>query len=330
MGISIIRFQKHQQSISSWGILNKGNIFQLPWHEQELSAVMSKLTPPFSNLLDSAIDTGLSLDQVQILSPLTSNSQLLCQGLNYADHVDEAGLKSRNATASENSIFLKSSAALTGAYTNIVRPQECKLLDYEIELGLVIKKEINNAITVSEDQLKDYVAGFIICNDVSARDVQMGAPAMQWFQGKSYRSFCPAGPILYILDENEIDQLSQLQLKLWVNGKLRQSASSSQLIHKPHTTLEQISRFSNMKAGDCLLTGTPGGVALNMNLKTGLSLVLNMASDAKRKTKFTKAQANNPHYLKDGDIIESQISSLDDSIQLGRQKNKVVSELVPA
>jgi len=154
----------------------------------------------------------------------------------------------------------------------------------------------------------------------------MGAPAMQWFQGKSYRSFCPAGPILYILDENEIKQLPQMQLKLWVNGKLRQDACTNQLIHKPHTTLEHASRFSNMKAGDCLLTGTPGGVALDMNLKTGLSLLLNMTKDAKRKAKFTRAQASNPHYLKDGDIVESQIISGDGSIHLGRQKNTVVTE----
>ncbi len=326
MGISIIRFQRNFQSSPRWGVLEKEVIFELPYEEQELESVIGRFSPPFSDLLASAQGTGLSLDQVQVLSPLTSNSQLLCQGLNYADHVAETGIKSRSTSTSENSIFLKSSAALTGAYSNIMRPQECKLLDYEIELGLVIKKDIVNPITVSQQQLKDYVAGFIICNDISARDVQMGAPAMQWFQGKSYRSFCPAGPVLYILDENEIDQLSQLQLRLWVNGKLRQSALSSQLIHKPHTTLEQISRFSNMKAGDCLLTGTPGGVALDMNLKTGLSLVLNMTRDAKRKTKFTKAQAGNPLYLKDGDIVETHISSSDGSIQLGRQKNKVVSE----
>ena len=83
-----------------------------------------------------------------------------------------------------------------------------------------------------------------------------------------------------------------------------------------------------MKAGDCLLTGTPGGVALEMNIKTGLSLILNMTKDAKRKAKFTKAQAINPHYLKDGDIVESQIMSGDGSIHLGRQKNTVVTESV--
>ncbi len=156
----------------------------------------------------------------------------------------------------------------------------------------------------------------------------MGAPAMQWFQGKSYRSFCPAGPLLYLLDENEIEHISSMQLKLWVNGELRQSAQTNQLIHKPHTTLEHISRFSNMKPGDCLLTGTPGGVALGMNLKTGLSLVLNMTKDSKRKAKFTRAQISNPHYLQDGDVVETEIKSRDGSISLGRQKNVVVSEAV--
>ena len=210
MGISIVRFQKNSQSAPLWGILDSEIIHELPWQEPELEHVIKKLVPPFSNIITNAKNTGLTMTQVQLLSPLTANSQLLCQGLNYADHVAEAGVKSRSPSASENSLFLKSSASLTGAYENIVRPQECKLLDYEIELGLVIKKDIKNAVTIKQNDLKNYVAGFIICNDVSSRDIQMGAPAMQWFQGKSYRSFCPAGPILYILDENEINQLPQM------------------------------------------------------------------------------------------------------------------------
>jgi len=326
MGISVIRFQKYNSNAPAWGVLDQGVILELPSQDRELETLIAKLAPPFTEVLSSAENTGLTLDDVIVLSPLTHNSQLLCQGLNYTDHVTEAGIRSRTANKSENSLFIKSSAALTGAYADIIRPQECNLLDYEIELGLVLKKAIDKPVSVSEADLKDYVAGIIICNDVTARDVQMGAPAMQWFQGKSYRSFCPAGPLLYILDSEEIDQLSQLQLKLWVNGKLRQSAVTSQLIHKPHTTLEHISRFSNMKPGDCLLTGTPGGVALKMNLKSGLSLLLNMTKDAKRKAKFTKTQINNVHYLKDGDIVEAEITSRDGSIKLGQQKNRVVAE----
>jgi len=328
MGISLIRFQKSSQSQISWGVLDQGLIAEFEWQDNELETVIQKLVPPFSEVMNSAKPTGLTLNDVIVLSPLTSSSQLLCQGLNYADHVAEAGVSKREANVSENSLFLKSSASLSGAYANIVRPQECRLLDYEVELGLVLKKAIDKPVTVKEADLKDYVAGFIICNDVSARDIQMGAPAMQWFQGKSYRSFCPAGPLLYLLDENEIEHISSMQLKLWVNGELRQSAQTNQLIHKPHTTLEHISRFSNMKPGDCLLTGTPGGVALGMNLKTGLSLVLNMTKDSKRKAKFTRAQISNPHYLQDGDVVEAEIKSRDGSISLGRQKNRVVAESV--
>jgi 2-keto-4-pentenoate hydratase/2-oxohepta-3-ene-1,7-dioic acid hydratase in catechol pathway len=326
MGISVIRFKRTPSSDPHWGLLEKSVIHELPWQEQELSEVITRLSPPFTYIRQLAVNTGLDIDKVIILSPLTSGSQLLCQGLNYSDHVTEAGVKDRSSAGSENSLFLKSSASLTGAFSQVIRPNECQLLDYEIELGLVIKKNIDQAITVSQEQLSEYVAGFIICNDVSARDVQLGAPAMQWFQGKSYRSFCPAGPILYILDKNEIQQLPKLELNLWVNGQLRQQASTSQLIHKPHKTLQQVSRFSNLKPGDCLLTGTPGGVALEMNLKTGLSILLNMSKDAKRKAKFTQAQSRIGEYLKDGDVIEAQITSRDGSIHLGRQKNTVVAE----
>jgi len=328
MGMSLIRFQKSSQTPLIWGVLDQGLIGELEWQDSELETVIKKLVPPFSELVNSAKPTGLTLNDVVVHSPLTSNSQLLCQGLNYADHVAEAGITDRAGTVSENSLFIKASASLSGAYANIVRPMECRLLDYEVELGLVLKKAIDQPITVKEADLRDYVAGFIICNDVSARDIQMGAPAMKRFQSKSSRSFCPAGPLLYLLDEQEIEQISTMQLKLWVNGELRQSAQTSQLIHKPHTTLEHISRFSNMKPGDCLLTGTPGGVALGMNLKTGLSLVLNMTKDSKRKAKFTRAQIDNPHYLQDEDVVEAEIKSCDGSISLGRQKNVVVSESV--
>ncbi len=116
MGISLIRFQKSSQSQISWGVLDQGLIAEFEWQDNELETVIQKLVPPFSEVMNSAKPTGLTLNDVIVLSPLTSSSQLLCQGLNYADHVAEAGVSKREANVSENSLFLKSSASLSGAY----------------------------------------------------------------------------------------------------------------------------------------------------------------------------------------------------------------------
>ncbi len=328
MGLSIIRYRQPGSDQATWGRLEKGLVYALPWEDRELRGVLEHLAQRRAAAADGGTPTGLSLAEVELLSPLTPASTLLCQGLNYASHQQEAGMHKAAIDPQDNLLFIKSSASLTGADNDIIRPTGCELLDYEAELGLVIGKPIVAPTDVPRDALGDYVAGFIACNDVSARDQQLGGPAMQWFRGKSYRTFCPAGPVLYLLDDGEIDYVDRLNVKLWVNGELRQSASTAQLLHKPHDTLGFASRFANLHPGDCLLTGTPGGVALNMNLKTGLAVLLNMRNDARRLAKLRAAQGGSPDYLRDGDVVELEICSEDGQISLGRQRNRVVPESV--
>ncbi len=325
MGLSIIRFRQQPDGPATWGKLTGERVYALPWQDTELRDVLTNLAERRTEA-EQATDTGLTLDDVELLSPLTPTSTLLCQGLNYASHQQEAGMEKAKIDPDENLLFIKSSASLCGANDAIVRPGECELLDYEAELGLVIGKPIVETTAVPRAALGEYIAGFVICNDVSARDQQLGSPAMQWFKGKSYRTFCPAGPILYLLDEGEIEYIDRLNVKLWVNGELRQDASTAQLLHKPHDTLAFSSRFANLHPGDCLLTGTPGGVALNMNLKTGLAVLLNMRNDARRLQKLRAAQGASPAYLNDGDVVEIEICSDDGQIMLGRQRNRVASE----
>lgn len=329
MGISIIRYQSESQLEPSWGIVKDELVYPLDWHYQELQELIekevnSKRFDP-EQLYLTAKEQSCAIDKILPLSPLTNRSQLLCQGLNYVNHAQEVGIKSREKNKGSNLIFSKASASLCGANDDIVYPSNTQLLDYEIELGLVLKKEISNPTVVSETDLKDYIAGFVICNDVSARDLMMGAPGLQWFQGKSQRTFCPCGPILYLCSPEEIEQVNDLELKLWVNGELRQSANTKQLIHKPHETLSELSHYNNLYPGDCLLTGTPGGVALKTDIKAGLSIILNMTNDKKRKRKFVQSQINNPRYLKVGDLVETEIYSRDQSIHLGKQINRVVA-----
>src|SRR4029077_1164488 len=173
------------------------------------------------------VEKPVSLKAVALLSPITSDATLVCQGLNYVSHAAEA----RHHERKQNLFFAKASSSLTGPFSNIERPRDVQLLDYEVEFAVVLRAALGQGISVDDENLADYVAGVVLCNDVSARDIMFGASFLQWYQGKSYRTFCPAGPVLYWLERKEVrETLEHLQIQLWLNGELRQSASSAQLI----------------------------------------------------------------------------------------------------
>src|SRR3990167_2931469 len=115
-----------------------------------------------------------------------------------------------------NMFFNKSTASITGPVGNIIKPPHVTLLDYEIELTLVLGARTSGPVAVTNDNLHEYVAGICVGNDVSARDIQI--PQMQFHKGKSYRTFCPLGPVLCLLDANEMHYLNGLQLTLAVNA----------------------------------------------------------------------------------------------------------------
>lgn len=171
--------------------------------------------------------------------------------------------------------------------------------------------------------LAEYVGGLVLCNDVSARDMMFGSPMLQWFSGKSQRTFCPMGPVLYLMGEHDFDKLYSLQLTLKMNGQVKQSASTDLLIHRPAATLAELSTFVGFSSGDCLLTGTPGGVLVNADLKTGLAIVLNFKKDEKRRRKFTQAQLSHTRFLEPGDVLELSLKTPDGSIDLGCQRNEI-------
>ena len=218
---------------------------------------------------------------------------------------------------------MKAASSICGPNETILRPSGCQLLDYEIELGLVLKTGIDQPTQISEAELGQYVGALVLCNDVSARDLMFGAPMLQWFRGKSQRTFCPSGPVLYLMDENDFDHLYSLELTLTLNGELKQNATTSQLIHKPAETLSEVSGFANLRAGDCLLTGTPGGILGGANLKVAMAILLNFQNDEKRREKFTRAQLARTRFLEPGDKLELSISTPDGAIDLGRQCNQI-------
>ncbi len=262
---------------------------------------------------------GVPLSGVCLLSPVTRPARLIAQGVNYADHRREGGYAA--AKPPYNMIFMKADSSLCGPLDAVVCPPHVKLLDYEIELGLVIGQRISGPLEVTTENLHEYVAGLTITNDISARDVQI--PQEQWDKGKSYRTFCPTGPYLYLLDAGDTPMLDTLELRLWVNGELRQSASTADMLYKPAETLRELSGVMDLDPGDLILTGTPAGVAITPPPKVVQTITLLVLTPEKRSELFIQGQLKSPKYLKDGDLIRASISSNDGQIDLGTQLNAV-------
>lgn len=323
MGTSVVRFTTSESDELHWGVYKQGKVYPLALaanHHRDVMQLYFERRAAF----DAAVSRfAIAEDDLVYQAPLATDIQLICQGLNYAEHRVEGGYKGQDPEA-QNLFFLKGSSSICRPNSAIVRPAGCQLLDYEIELGFISKRDIGLGTPIDESNLHDYIGGLILSNDVSARDEQFGVPAMQWFRGKSFPTFCPMGPILYLLDPNDFEGLHDLELQLSVNGELRQSASTAQMVHKPAQTLAELATFMQLRSGDCLLSGTPGGVALQMNTKTGLAIMMNLRKDRKRRKKFTAAQLPNTDYLQPGDELALSIHSSDGTIDLGSQTNEVV------
>lgn len=266
---------------------------------------------------------SLSLDSLKILSPVTAPCRLYCQGANYRQHMIESGM---NPDAKLfNMFFTKSDASLASAHDVVVRPKHVALLDYEIELALVFRRAIDKPVTVRREQIKDYVFGVAIANDLSARDVQL--PQTQFFKGKSYRGFCPLGPWLTILEGDEFDLLDNLELELAVNGAVRQRDSTRNLVFKPAETISELSTFANVAPGDVLLTGTPSGCALRVP-PPAIRRIVQLLPDRQFWKLFLNSQSRRPQYLKPGDRVTARIYSADGRLDLGEQRTEIIAEPV--
>jgi len=319
MGLQIVRYIKDDST--RWGVLSEEKVFDIDNGSSTLAGFLKDGLKQAKYTLQSANPESYSLNDVKLASPVTKPSTITCQGANYSSHRQESGMTAERPEF--NLIFGKAESSLCGYDADVIRPKGVKLLDYEIELGLVIKNEINQPVEVTEENLHQYVAGFVIMNDISARDVQL--PEGQWLRGKSYRTFAPAGPYLYIPEDDEFSAVHDLDLNLWVNDELRQSANTNQLLFKPEETLTELSEVMDFAPGDVLLTGTPGGVAMNLTQEQ-IEAATKITSSLSDKVKgFIEAQEDNKNYLNDGDIIRASIKSPDGFIDLGEQRNKIVS-----
>ena len=191
-------------------------------------------------------------------------------GLNYSDHAKETGLK----TPTEPIVFMKATSSICGPNDNIEMPKDSTKLDWEVELGIVIGKEAKN---ISEEEASSYIFGYCAVNDVSEREWQIEKLG-QWVKGKSGDTFGPTGP--YLVTQDEIPDINNLNLILEVNGKKMQSGNTKNMIFDTNFIVSYLSKFMSLQPGDLITTGTPAGVGMGMKpqvfLKSGDNIKLSI------------------------------------------------------
>ncbi len=316
MAINVARFE-HQDRVQ-WGVVRAGRITPVPGDFPTTGDfIRAHDTASLAALRGEALPEAA----VRILSPVTPNQQFVCQGANYRQHMIESGLDPD--VKSYNMIFTKAASCIAPAHSDVIRPRGVRFLDYEIELGLVFRRAILGRVEVSEGSLHEYIAGIVIVNDYSARDVQI--PQMQFYKGKSFRTFGPVGPYLCLLGAADIPVLRQLQLTLTVNGAVRQQDSTANLVYGPAETLSELSGIHDFAAGDLIATGTPAGCALAVPSPARQRIAALLPERTKWRI-FFKLQSRRPQYLKENDLVEARIRSADGAIDLGVQRNRVVQE----
>jgi len=211
---------------------------------------------------------------VRLGIPINNISKLICIGLNYSDHAEEAGM----AIPTEPIVFMKSISALSGPNDDVELPKYSFKSDWEVELAFVIGKKTKN---VTEAEAMDYVSGYTICNDVSEREWQL-EHGTQWSKGKSFDTFAPLGP--YFVTKDEIQDPHNLNLWLKLNGQMMQEGNTSKMIFNIPQLISYLSYFVTLYPGDVISTGTPPGVGMGFK--------------------------PSPVFLKKGDVMELGIENL--------------------
>ncbi len=229
-----------------------------------------------------ASGAGIPLVDVRLESPILRPPKLLAVGLNYADHVAESGMERPKFPT----IFNKQSTCVTGPYDPVHLPRVSSALDYEGELAFVIGKRCRH---VPRARVHEVIAGFCIHDDVSVRDWQLRVPT--WTMGKSFDTHGPLGP--WLTTSDEVGDPHALSIRTLVNGEVRQSSNTKELIFDCYALVEHITSAFTLEVGDVIATGTPGGVGVSMKP---------------------------PSWLKAGDVVRIEIEGL------GFIQNEVVPE----
>ena len=196
---------------------------------------------------------SIPTSKIKLLAPIASPPKILCLGLNYASHVNETNEKRPEQPV----VFMKPNTAVIGPNDKIIKRSFVKQLDYEAELAVVIGRQAKD-IAISE--APNFVFGYTILNDVSARDYQF--KGSQWTPGKSFDTFAPIGPC--ITTSKQLPNVNNLAIKTWVNGELRQDGNTRDMIFRVSEIICYLSRIMTLKPCDIIATGTPSGVGMAM------------------------------------------------------------------
>ncbi len=257
----------------------------------------------------------VAVDSLKLISPVTRPCRVVAQMTNFESHVRDAGMDPASIPLT---FFRKASASINGPFDDIVKPEHVRLLDYEVEIGVVIGRPIPVGTAISDANLAELIAGLVVTNDVSARDIQL--PQTQFYEAKSYPTFTPVGPELVLLDALELKRFGDLRLRLSVNGEERQNALvEGDMLYRPLQALQSLTQFQELAPGDLVLTGTPVGTALSAPSKP-VQVIGNFLPPAVKWRAFFKSQAANPRYLQNGDIVEASVATDDGAIDLGTQR----------
>ena len=256
---------------------------------------------PWRSLLDHAATvsnqlTPLAVSDVRLGAPVPVPRTLIIAGANTKSHIAEAGAVLGETVAPREPMLLaKATSSICGPKDDIILPPETRKLDYEVELGVIIGRR---ARRLKEKEVKDYVAGFTVINEVSARDIQLAEHEKNPFFrvhyiGKSFDTFCPTGPALVTIDEFTWGK--SLRMATYVNGETRQQSDTSDLYFGIEELVSYASRSMTLFPGDMIATGSPAGVAF-----------------------FMKP----PRFLQSGDLVRCEIESV------GIIENRVRAEQV--
>ena len=191
--------------------------------------------------------------QGSFLAPITDPKKIVCLGLNYSDHAKETGA----AIPKEPVLFSKFATALTGHNCPIELPSVSQEVDFEAELVIVVGKRGRH---ISAANAYDYVAGYMVGHDVSARDWQLRKDGKQWLAGKTFDTFAPTGPFLVTRDE--VPDERKLSIRLRLNGEIMQDGNTANMIFGVEQIIPYLSTVFTLEPGDLIFTGTPPGVGM--------------------------------------------------------------------
>lgn len=241
-----------------------GKMMAIPFPEQVIEFIPLATNPliqDIDQLIKENPKSGIALEKIKLLAPIPKpHRNIFCVGKNYADHAQEIKNITTIKDLPESPIyFSKLPTSVTGPDTVILsHAKATKQIDYEVELAIIIGKA---GLNIPLDQAEDYVFGYTVANDITARDLQK--KHSQWYKGKSLDTFCPLGP--YIAHKSILPLPLTLDLTCKVNGDLRQHSNTTKMIFDISTIINDLSQGMTLLPGDIILTGTPAGVGFALD-----------------------------------------------------------------